>query len=107
MLVVSGKRIQKNWDIIDPHVINVALHGAKQVMVELWHVDCLRKNKVIYLPISWMVKCKDATDCFECLQTLLWVIPKNFHRSVVTLYNEGTSPNSSHICMGVKFQTCF
>jgi hypothetical protein len=107
--VVSGKTSKKIWDIIDYHVINVALHGAKLVMVELWHVGHLMEHKVVYLhlPISRMVKCKGSTDCFERLQTLLWVIPNNFHRSVVTLYNKGAIPEFSRICMGVKFQTSF
>ncbi len=71
MRVISGKTSQKVWDIVDCHINNVALHGAKQVMVKLWHVDCLMEHKVEYLPVSWMVKYKDASDCFEHLQTLL------------------------------------
>jgi hypothetical protein len=31
--VVSGKTSQKIWNIVDCHVINATLHGAKQVMV--------------------------------------------------------------------------
>ncbi len=107
MRVVSGKTSQKFWDIVDCHVINAALHGAKQVIVELWHVDRMIEHKVVYLPVSWMVECKDAADCFEHLQTLLWVIPNNFHWSVVTLYNKDASPKYSCICMGIKFHTCF
>ncbi len=107
MHFVSGKTSQKFQNIIDCHVINAALHGAKQVMVEMRHVDCLMEHKVVYLPVSWMVKCKDAADSYKCLQILLWVIPSNFHRLVVTLCNKGTSPKYSCICMRIKFQTCF
>ncbi len=85
--VVSGKMSQKFWNIVDCHVINVTLHGAKQVMVKLRHVKSLVKHKVVYLPIPQMVKCEDAADHLKRLQTLLRVIPNNFHQLVVTLYN--------------------
>ncbi len=77
---------QKFWNIINCYVINVTLHGTKQVMVKLRHVNSLVKHKVVYLPVLWMVKCKDAADHLKCLQTLLWVIPNNFHWSVIALY---------------------
>ncbi len=54
MRVVSEKMIQKFWNIVDCHVINVTLHGAKQVMVELRHVDCLMEHKVDTCPsLEW------------------------------------------------------
>jgi hypothetical protein len=87
MHVVSGKTSQKFLKIVDCHGINETLHGAKQVMVKLKHVNSLVKHKVIYMPVSRKVKCKGAADCLKRLQTLLWVIPDNLHRSDVTLYN--------------------
>ncbi len=70
-------------------------------------VNSLVKHKVVYLPVPWMVKCEDAADHLKHLQTLLQVIPNNFYRSVIALYNQGTSPKYSHISMRIKLQTCF
>jgi hypothetical protein len=68
-------------------IINATLHGTKQMMVKLTHVNSLVKHKVVYLPIPQMVKYKDAADHLKSLQTLLWVIPNNFHRLVIALYD--------------------
>jgi hypothetical protein len=87
MRAVSGKTSQKFWNIVDCHIINAIMHGAKQVMVKLRHVNSLVKHKGVYLPVLWMVKCKDVADHLKCLQNLLQVIPDNFQRSVVTLFN--------------------
>jgi hypothetical protein len=76
--VVSGEANQKYRNIVDCHTINATLHGANQVMVKLRHVNCLVEHKVVYLPVSQMVDCKDPTDHLKCLQTLLWVIPNIF-----------------------------
>ena len=57
--------------MVNYHVINATLHGTKQVMVKLRHVNSLVKHKVVYLPIPRMVECKDAADRLKCLQTLL------------------------------------
>jgi hypothetical protein len=80
---------------------------TKQVMVKLRHVNSLVEHKVVYLPVLQMVKCEDAADRLKCLRTLLWVIPNNFHRSVIALYNQGASPEYSHISVRVKLQTGF
>jgi hypothetical protein len=60
--VVSGKTSQKFWNIVNCHVINVTLHGTKQVMVKLRHVNSLVEHKVVYLPVPQMVKCEDAAN---------------------------------------------
>ena len=41
MSVVSGVQCQKFRNIVHDHVINTALHRAKQVMIKVWHADCL------------------------------------------------------------------
>jgi hypothetical protein len=74
-------------------------------MVKLRHVNRLVEYKVVYLPVSQLVKCKVTADQLKCLQTLLRVIPENFHWLVITLYHKGASPEYSHISMGIKFQT--
>jgi hypothetical protein len=67
MCVVSGKTSQKFQNIVDSHIIIATLHGAKQVIVKLRHVNSLVKYKVVYLPVPWMVKCEDAADGLKCL----------------------------------------
>jgi hypothetical protein len=68
--VVSGKTSQKFWNIVDCHVIDATLHGAKQVMVKLRHVNSLVKHKVVYLPILtgfhplWDTVLPDLPDFF-------------------------------------------
>ena len=41
MSVVSGVQCQKFRNIVHDHVINTALHRAKQVMIKVWHTYCL------------------------------------------------------------------
>jgi len=41
MRVVSGVQCQKFRNIVHDHVINTALHWAKQVMIKLWHTYSL------------------------------------------------------------------
>jgi hypothetical protein len=76
-------------------------------MVKLRHMNSLVEHKVVYLPVPQMVKCEDAADHLKRLQTLLWVIPNNFHRSVIALYDQSASPKYSRISMRVKLQTGF
>ena len=71
---ISGKMSQGFWDVIDYHIIHAALHWAKQVMVEMWHVNCLVECKMIYLPIAWMIEHQDAADCIKHLRIRLWVM---------------------------------
>ncbi len=98
---------QNFWNIVNCHIIDATLHGTKLVMVKLRHVNSLVEHKVVSLPIPRMVKCKDTADHLKRLHTLLWVIPNNFHRSVIALYNQGTSPKYSRISVKVKLQTGF
>ena len=49
-MAVWGRGLhQELWYVVDDHVINSALHGAKQVVVKVGNMYGLVDNKMIYL----------------------------------------------------------
>ena len=104
MRVVSGVACQKFWDIIHGHVIHMALHWAKEVMVKVGHADGLVENQVIlYIPIGRVIKGQDTADSVVGLGTVGRVIADHFNWSVVILNDQCTFAEYSCISMQVKF----
>ncbi len=87
MHVVSGVKCQNFWNIVHGHLINTALHQAKQVMIKLWHTYCLVKDQEVCLAISGVVKGKRATDSLVGLHSHGWVIPQYLDRPIIILKN--------------------
>jgi hypothetical protein len=58
MHILSGVNGQKFRDIIDGHVIHTALHGAKQMVRQVWDMDCLVDDQVKLLATDGVGKFK-------------------------------------------------
>ncbi len=84
MCFVSGVLRQKFRRIVAGHVINPALHWAKEMVVKVRDMDCRVNYQVKNLACNGVVigigKC--PANGGECLSTEGWVIPLYTNRSI-------------------------
>ena len=83
MRFVSGVNIQKLGRFIDGHVINSALHQAKEMVVEVWYKYRLVYHQMKYFTCSRIVKGNNAANCLIGLGTKGRVISHGLYRSII------------------------
>jgi hypothetical protein len=76
MRFVSGVSGQKFWHIVNSHVINTALHWAKQVMVQMGNMDGLVNDQVINFARHRVVVSDDPANRLILSRAKGWVIAR-------------------------------
>ncbi len=87
MRVVSGVVRQEFRRLVDSHVINSALHWAKEMVVEVWDVNGLVNHTVIYFAGQRVIIGKRTTNGGIGLSAEGGVIPFDNNRSVIIEQN--------------------
>jgi hypothetical protein len=83
MRVVSGVMRQEFSRLVDGHVINLALHWAKEMVVKMWDVNGLVNHDVIYFAGQRVIIGKRTTNGGIGLSAEGGVIPFDNNRSVI------------------------
>jgi hypothetical protein len=73
MRILSGVNGQKFRDIVDGHVIHTALHRAKQMVQQVWNMNCLVDDQVELLAADWVGIFYHAANCRVALRAKCWV----------------------------------
>ena len=63
MLILGGVDGQKNWCVVNNHVIHMALHRAKQMMCLVRDVNCLVEVHVLLFACVRVGICDHTVDC--------------------------------------------
>ena len=87
MRVVSGVVRQKLWRLIDGHVINLTLHWAKEMVVNMRDMNGLVDHNVINLAGQRVIVGKRTTNGGIGFSAEGGVIPFDNNRSVVVKKN--------------------
>ena len=87
MRVVSGVARQKFRRLVNGHVINSALHWAKEMMVKVWNVYGLVDHNVIHLAGQRVIIGKRTTNGGISFSAEGRVISFDDNRSVVVKKN--------------------
>jgi hypothetical protein len=83
MRLVSGVSCQEFGQVVNNHVIHMALHLAKKVMVKMWDVDGLIDNQVEHPPGLRIIVGYNTTDGLVSLTSKLLIIAHNRDRSII------------------------
>ncbi len=84
MHILGGTNGQKFGDVIVNHVIHTALHGAKQMMCQMWDVYHLVNNQVEILSSCWVSICNNCFLGRWCPFTLASIID-NLKRRILSI----------------------
>ncbi len=83
MHVVSGVVCQEFRRLVDGHVINSALHWAKEMVIKMWDVNGLVNHETIYFAGQRVIIGKRTTNGGIGLSAEGGVIPFDNNRSVI------------------------
>ena len=98
MRFVSGVACQKFRRIGDGHVINLTLHWAKEMVVEVRDMDCLVNYQAKNLACYGVVIGKCLANGGEGLGTKGWVIPLPVHKQVCQSQEKLRHRGLNHTC---------
>ena len=101
MRLVSGVQHQELGCFVDGHVIHAALHGAKQVVVEVGNVDSLVDQQKEHPPCCRVSIGHHARDCTVLCAPKSGVICFNIDGSVIVLEYIGVFAKDTRVSVRV------